>query len=64
MLSVKVLAGFGVCFDLRAWFGELSLAWTLVDGSTGVRPGDHRSTREREDQGLWFGHVKPVMRQT
>ena len=26
MLSVKVLAGFGVCFDLRAWFGELPLA--------------------------------------
>lgn len=39
-------------------------AWTLVDGSTGVRPGDHRGTGEREDQGLWFGHVNPVMRQT
>lgn len=25
MLSVKVLVGFGVCFDLRAWFGGLSL---------------------------------------
>ena len=26
MLSVKVLLGLGVCFDIRAWFGELSLA--------------------------------------